>query len=107
MPSRVEPFASKAIHNTRSTISSTASSKGSKFSVLVWLFRIILSIILILFIMPFALLLTPWWIWLQPFERKCPNMMDGYYRLVTWPLTLSKNIRSYQDDDRFVEQLKY
>jgi hypothetical protein len=57
--------------------------------------------------MPFALLLTPWWIWLQPFQRKCPDMMDGYYRLVTWPLTLSKKIRLYQDDDHFASQLKY
>lgn len=57
--------------------------------------------------MPLALLLTPWWIWLQPFERKCPDMINGYYRLVTWPLTLSKKIRSYQDNDHFVEKLKY
>ncbi len=106
MPYRVEPSAPKALHSNRSTISSS-SLKESKFSIIIWFFRIILSIILILFIMPFALLLTPWWIWLQPFQRKCPDMMDGYYRLVTWPLTLSKKIRLYQDDDHFASQLKY
>jgi hypothetical protein len=43
----------------------------------------VLSIILLVFIMPKALFLTPWWIWMQPCERKCPNMMKGYYRIVT------------------------
>jgi len=57
--------------------------------------------------MPFALLLTPWWIGLQPFSKLCPNIFNGYYRLVTWPLTISKNIRSYSSDDRFIEQIKY
>lgn len=57
--------------------------------------------------MPIALLLTPWWLCLQIFERKCPDMMEGYFRIVTWPLTLMKKIRGYQNDDRFVEQLKY
>ncbi len=106
MPYRVEPPASKAPYSNRSTISSDGL-KDSNVTIGVWLLRIILSIILILFIMPISLLLTPWWIWLQPFERKCPNIMDGYYRLVTWPLTISKKIRSFRQNDRFSERLKY
>jgi len=51
--------------------------------------------------MPIALLLTPWWIWLQAFKKRCPYMIDGYYRIVVWPLTLSKKIRSYRQNDRF------
>lgn len=91
-------------------VSSTRSSnnfENDKAPIGVWLLRIPLLIMLILFIMPIALLLTPWWIFMQPFERACPNMMDGYYRLVTWPLTISKNIRSFRQDDRFIDQLKY
>lgn len=106
MPSRAGPVAAKAVNTNRKSVSSS-SLKGSGFSPMVWLLRIVLSIILILCIMPIALLLTPWWIWLQIFERKCPDMMDGYFRIVTWPLTLSKKIRGYQRDDQFVEQLKY
>ena len=105
MPRRVE-HSSKAYFGSRSTTSSHHND-DSKFSIVVWFFRIILSIILILFIMPIALLLTPWWIWLQPFETKCPDMIDGYYRIVTWPLTMSKKIRSYRSDDQFSERLQY
>ena len=105
MPRRAERT-SKAHSSSRSTISSNQYD-DSKFSIVVWFFRIILSIILILFIMPIALLLTPWWIWLQPFETKYPDMIDGYYRIVTWPLTMSKKIRSYRSDDHFPERLQY
>lgn len=106
MRDRVGLPAAKAVNTNRKSESSH-SLKNSGFSLMVWLLRIVLSIVLILIIMPIALLLTPWWIWLQLFERKCPDMMDGYFRIVTWPLTLSKKIRGYQRDDQFVEQLKY
>ena len=106
MPSHTGYSAAKSINTNRKSVSSN-SLKNSGFSIVVFLLRIVLSIILVLCIMPIALLLTPWWIWLQIFERKCPNMMDGYFRIVTWPLTLSRKIRGYQNDDRFVEQLKY
>jgi len=107
MPYRVEPSLSTAPHsNNRSTISSNGI-KESTVTIGIWILRILLSIILFLFIMPIALLLTPWWILMQPFERKCPNMMDGYYRIVTWPLTISKKIRFYSPNDRFIEKLKY
>jgi len=106
MPNRVEPSISKAPYSNRSTISSN-SPKESKFIIGIWILRIPLLIILFLFIMPIALFLTPWWILMQPFEKKCPNMMDGYYRIVTWPLTISKKIQSYRQNDRFIEQLKY
>jgi hypothetical protein len=97
---------SSALQNDKSSIS-VDRIKDSKVTISIWIFRIVLSIILLLIIMPIALLLTPWWIWMQPFERKCPTMMKGYFRLVTWPLTISKNIRSYRQNDRLLEQLKY
>jgi len=106
MSNRVEPAVSKARYSKKSTISSN-SLNGSTVTIGIWILRIPLLIILFLFIMPIALLLTPWWILMQPFEKKCPNMMDSYYRIVTWPLTISKNIRSYRQNDRFIEQLKY
>ncbi len=77
MPNRVEPAVSKARYNNKSTISSY-SLNGSTVTIGIWILRIPLLIILFLFIMPIALLLTPWWILMQPFEKKCPNMMDGY-----------------------------
>jgi len=106
MPYRVEPSVLKTPYSNRSTISSN-SLEDSKVTISVWILRISLLIILFLFIMPIALLLTPWWILMQPFEKKCPSMMDGYYRIVTWPLTISKKIRFYRQNDRFIEQLKY
>jgi hypothetical protein len=106
MPNRVEPAVSKARYSNKSTISSN-SLNGSTVTIGIWILRIPLLIILFLFIMPIALLLTPWWILMQPFEKKCPNMMDGYYRIVTWPLTISKNIRCFRQNDHFIEQLKY
>lgn len=86
---------------------STSSAQTPMVTIVVWLLRFALAIVLLLCIMPLALLLTPWWICLQPFERALPNLMYGYERLVTWPLTLSKNIRSYQQSDRFIDKLKY
>jgi hypothetical protein len=106
MPYRVESSSSWARQTSKSTISAD-SVKNGNITIVIWILRIVLSIILLLFIMPIALFLTPWWIWMQPCERKCPNMMKGYYRIVTWPLTISKNIRSYRQNDRFVDQLKY
>ena len=103
MSSRVE---SSILQNNKTSISANSTNE-SKVPISIWIFRIILSIILLLIIMPIALLLTPWWIWMQPFENKCPDIMNGYYRIVTWPLTISKKIRSYQQKDRFIERLKY
>jgi hypothetical protein len=97
---------SSALQNDKSSIS-VDHIKDSKVTISIWIFRIVLSIILLLIIMPIALLLTPWWIWMQPFDRKYPDMISGYYRIVIWPLTISKKIRSYTENDRFIEQLKY
>ncbi|CAF3836338.1 unnamed protein product [Rotaria sordida] len=105
MPYRVDSGESK--YSNRTSTSSSDSVNQSITSINVWILRIILFIILLLFIMPVALLLTPWWISMQPFERICPNMMNGYYRLVTWPLKISKNIRFYRTNDQFIQQLKY
>ncbi|CAF0811558.1 unnamed protein product [Adineta steineri] len=106
MSHRIESSTSWARHTSSSTISSI-STQNSKVTMIIWIYRIILLFILLLFVIPFALLLTPWWIWMQPFEKICPNIMNGYYRLVTWPLTISKNIRFYRTDDHFIEKLKY
>lgn len=86
---------------------SANTAKASGVSPIIWLFRVFLVFFLFILIMPFAVLLTPWWIGLQPFSQLCPNMMSGYYRLITWPLTIGKHIRSYSAKDRFIEQLKY
>lgn len=99
-------YSSKARSNNRPRTSSIKDD-NSNTSIIIWILRIPLIIILVLFTMPLALLLTPWWIFMQPFERACPNMMNGYYRLVTWPLTISEKIRSYGENDRFIDQLKY
>jgi hypothetical protein len=106
MSSRIESSAFSVLQNNKTSISGNSTNE-SKVTISIWIFRIILSIILLLIIMPIALLLTPWWIWMQPFENKCPDIMNGYYRIVTWPLTISKKIRFYQQNDRFIEQLKY
>ena len=69
--------------------------------------RLPLILILIVLIMPIALLITPWWICMQPCERACPLMMMGYYRIASWPMTLSKKIRSCQDSDTFLDRLAF
>ena len=91
----------------RASTTSLNSLDHSRISINVWISRILLFIILVLFVMPLALFLTPWWILMQPCQKKCFNMIDGYYRIVTWPLKLSRNIRSYQRNHHFVEKLKY
>ncbi|CAF4903528.1 unnamed protein product, partial [Rotaria sp. Silwood2] len=53
------------------------------------------------------LLLKPWWISMQPFERASPTIMNDYYCIVTWPLTISKNIRFYRTNDTYIDKLKY
>ncbi|CAF3430250.1 unnamed protein product [Rotaria socialis] len=89
------------------SITLTDSFNQSKATIIVWIIRLVLFIVLLLFIMPIALVLTPWWIFMQPCKKACPNIMNGYYRIVTWPLKLSKNIRFYRKYYRFIEQLKY
>ncbi|CAF3339725.1 unnamed protein product [Rotaria sp. Silwood1] len=106
MPNRIDSTDSLR-HSSGKSTSSSNSLNQSMTSISIWILRIILFIILLLFIMPIALLLTPWWISMQPFERACPNMMNGYYRIVTWPLKISKNIRFYRTSDQFIQQLKY
>ena len=93
--------------SSQSTVSTTASEEELSVSCTVHLLRALLGVILALFVLPVSLLLTPWWIWMQPFEGLCPTMMDGYYRIVTWPLTMAKNVRSYRNTDRFVDRMKY
>jgi hypothetical protein len=107
MPYRVESSASwVSRQSSKSTISNTSENQ-SNVTIIVWMLRILLLFILILFIMPIAFLLTPWWIWMQPFQRQCPNLINGYYRIVTWPLTLSEKIRSFRQNHYFIERLKY
>ncbi|CAF1668509.1 unnamed protein product [Rotaria magnacalcarata] len=89
------------------SITSTNSFNQSRANIIVWIIRLVLFIVLLLFIIPIALVLTPWWIFLQPCKNACPNIMNGYYRIVTWPLKLSKNIRFYRIYYKFIEQLKY
>ena len=86
---------------------STTSENNEKIHVLIRFRQLLLVVILVLFVMPTALLLTPWWIWMQPFGFFCPKLIEGYSRIVTWPLTLSKKIRSYCNSDDFTERLTY
>ena len=107
MPNRNESKADWNRQTSKSTVSSVASGNEGSSSGKVWALRIPLILLLIVLIMPIALLITPWWIYMQPCEGACPTMMSGYYRIASWPMTLSKKIRSYQDSDTFAERLSF
>ena len=104
MPNRAE---SSATWNSQSIASELSNGQDLSVTCRVWLLRFVLCICLLLFIMPLALLLAPWWVSLQVLESKLPYLINGYYRIVTWPLTLSQNIRSYRQEDYFIEKLKW
>ncbi|CAF0729119.1 unnamed protein product [Adineta ricciae] len=104
MPNRAE---SSATWNSQSIASEQSNGQDLPVTCCAWLLRFVLCICLLLFSMPLALLLAPWWVWLQVLESKLPYLINGYYRIVTWPLTLSQNIRSYRQDDYFIEKLKW
>lgn len=107
MSSRQKSRTSWKRETARSTISVNENFRDGSLSIKNIFLRFTLFLILICFVLPVALLLTPWWIFFQPFSFLCPTIFSGYTQIVTWPLTLMKNIRFIEKQKSFTDYLHF